>query len=256
MLDTTKDSEDLPEPPTYKDTSEASISTHLPTAELLNLAIDGDKVVLQNSPHTTLYELSQAPLSRKGKVLAIQQVFYKPTKPFVAEPGVSSRLRHLYDFKAPNYLPPSFLGVTLYLVEPQLGRTHCFAGAALIKGKATIFGTIGKSWHVISYVKVDENFVPGEIFCGKRKFLDDGLIIQWVDGEGSLIAIEKRPILKDVSEETRQRPSLELKKQFDDKLLHLLVLAWCSALWNDVKDANTPPLTWKECKFIVCYCSC
>src|ERR1700744_2526675 len=91
------------EPPSYKETTEATTNINLPTNKLISLSLKGKSVVLRNSQSTILYELTQVPSTGKGKTFGIQQVIYKPSPPYLVQPKVKSRLRHLYDVKAPNF---------------------------------------------------------------------------------------------------------------------------------------------------------
>ena len=205
-----------PTPPSYNDTVHAHVNEHLPTSELLSLQLEGDAVFALGSG-AILYKLTQAPLPGTGSVLGVEEIVYKPSRPYSEEPRVNTRTRHLYNVRAPIGTTATRSNQGVYGFEPQSGPTHCFShGAVLSKGKHVPFlGRMGSTWRVCTAQK-------GLVVSLCRKKISNN-VRWWKDKKGNVVAVES---VMDGS------LVLELKTNLDERMLNLLVTAWCAIIWH------------------------
>ncbi|KAF2098336.1 hypothetical protein NA57DRAFT_77126 [Rhizodiscina lignyota] len=206
-------------PPTYEDSANADLRTHLPAGEKLNLIIHGNSVYHQTPSSNALYELTQEPLTGKDKILGVQQVVYTTPKPGTKNQAIKRRKRHLYDVKKPSYLPAA---ITTPVYELP-----------------TALGCLGRRW------RVSDGY--GRRWVRYEKLLKNGPTLEWRDMKGNAVAVETRPTFDDSDDaQPTSTPRLELLVELDEKMLNLLVAAWVGIVWDIGKDAHAQDIKFKD----------
>lgn len=185
-----------------------------------NLIIDGALIYPAEPPATALYELTR-PLDGSGKVIGILMVTAKSS-------ANRDDDRHLYDFKA-------WLDRHSILELVGMRRTT-YRHVMFSKG----FGLTGRHWTVRSNEKTQTKVLL--VARGGR----GGVV--WRDGDGKIVAYEKKMVAPTASEHSSGFPSLELQCSMEKRVMDLLVTAWCARIWQAAAASNKAKRSFKDCE--------
>jgi hypothetical protein len=162
-----------------------------------------------------VYSLTQSPSSPTGSVLGVKQVIPNATS------SSQMLVRHLYDVHC-HTLPLIGQDKGHFWIEAQRDSMHCYTpGTSLVRGKREMSPLRlkahrwGHTW---------------QVYTGKDKQLtlhqkERNGEWEWYDDEGDLVL---RGPVTDGDPETAW---LEVTVWIDEKVLGLLVTAWCTIIW-------------------------
>ena len=209
-----------------------------PTADLSGLptfTIDGDGVFSSTYPsNKAMYELThKLDGSDNGYIIGLTRVERENIRGEKGKIRVKTRTRHLYDVTRSPFWPHDCR------IEGRRKGSH--KEAHLRRALTTSGVGLGVSGSGTPSLSARPPL-------GSMLRFETSDALQWRDGGGRIIALEKkRKWTEDGKEATK--PVLEVKERLDDTFLDFLVVAWCTRNWKEAKAVTTKPMTWEDCRY-------
>jgi hypothetical protein len=240
--------EEEEQPPSYSIAKELDVLAPFRNVKGLALMLDWSTVKLQHdNDQTVIYSVSQDPQSGQGDSLTYGLSIAKNPATSPTGPEIS-QLKQLYTAKKPYnwlnskltaYLPPQ------YVFEAEARSNYCYRPSfEIIKG----------NWKLLRWTPFVPFFVSNHLGCwrinipividGKsqlksvmfrRKSRGSSSSYEWGDMKGKVIAVEAAS-------------KMEFKSELDDRqLLHALVFAWLTIIWNNIKNELVKARSRRHC---------
>lgn len=197
-------------PPAYENIAGQNANADLPPEpDLSSISLDGTLIYPTVPPATSLYELTHEVDSGYSVIGILRLVPSRHQR----ENGipVNPRDKPIYDFKQPPMTPGT--------VEIVGKRRSTLSGTVFLRVKNGIKGRGWEVEHSYSGQKAILYRTKPSWKPEKRERLD------WQDAEGNLVAEEI------LSQDKESRPIMKILKTLDEKMMDILVTAWCARLW-------------------------